>query len=57
MIDYFVFWDDMAFWNSCYTATKKKPRPPRYIGPKSKTAPRVQRVDRVARSSCRKVRR
>lgn len=29
-----------------------KRRPPRYIGPKSKTAPRVQRVDRVARSSC-----
>lgn len=32
-------------------------RPPRYIGPKSKTAPRVQRVGRVARSSCRKIRR
>lgn len=32
-------------------------RPPRYIGPKSKTTPRVQRVDRVARSSCRKIRR
>lgn len=32
-------------------------RPPRYIGPKGKTAPRVQRVARTARSSCRKIHR
>lgn len=37
---------------------KEKPRrPARCIGPKNKAATRVQRPARVARSSCRKVRR
>lgn len=37
---------------------KEKPRrPPRCIGPKNKAATRAQRPARVARSSCRKVRR
>ena len=35
----------------------KPPRPPRCIGSKSMTAQRAQRPVRVARSSCRKVRR
>lgn len=35
----------------------KLPRPARCIGPKNKAATRVQRPARMARSSCRKVRR
>lgn len=36
---------------------RKKTRPPRYIGPARNTPPRAQRPPRVARSSCRKIRR
>lgn len=36
---------------------RQKLRPPRYIGPTSKTAQRARRPPRVARSSCRKIRR
>lgn len=35
----------------------KLPRPPRCTGPKNKAATRAQRPARVARSSCRKMRR
>lgn len=35
----------------------QKIRPPRYIGPANKTAQRARRPPRVARSSCRKIRR
>lgn len=36
---------------------RQKLRPPRYIGPANKTAQRARRPPRVARSSCRKIRR
>lgn len=36
---------------------RQKLRPPRYIGQASKTAQRARRPPRVARSSCRKIRR
>ena len=36
---------------------RKQPRPPRYIGPARKVTAPVYRVARVARSSCRKIRR
>lgn len=36
---------------------RQKLRPPRYIGPASKTAQRDRRPPGVARSSCRKIRR
>ena len=36
---------------------KKLPRPPRYIGPKHNNPKQWQRPARVARSSCRKIRR
>ena len=36
---------------------RQKLRPPRYIGPANKTAQRASRPPRVARSSCRKIRR
>lgn len=32
-------------------------RPPRYVGPVNRTVMRVQRLARVARSSCRKIHR
>ncbi len=42
----------------CYaTPQKKLPRPPRYAGPRNKGAAYTQRLPRVARSCCRKMRR